>query len=265
MPKLDEITPDMLVEHCLAEGIRFVIPTRDGELAFWAAVKEPLGRYGIAVMVSKAESVRRCLDKLEFACFVRAKGFPAIQTANKISEIASHRFVVKERYGAGSLNVALKVGHDEAEAYAQRLEIPVFQPFVAGLEYSIDVYVNRKGRCLGAVARRREVVRHGESQVTTTLNHPRLESMCSELAEALNLYGHAVFQAIEDGSGNLHIIECNPRFGGASTLSVHAGLDSFLWFYCENSGGIVELHPFKRDAAQLCQVRHPCDALFVKN
>ena len=29
------------------------------------------------------------------------------------------------------------------------------------------------------------------------------------------------------------LIECNPRFGGASTLSIKAGLESFKWAYLE--------------------------------
>jgi carbamoyl-phosphate synthase large subunit len=35
-------------------------------------------------------------------------------------------------------------------------------------------------------------------------------------------------QAIIDEADNVHLIECNPRVGGASMLSIYAGLDSFL-------------------------------------
>jgi len=262
MPLLRELTVGSLLKYCRSEGIRFIIPTRDGELSYFAAAKEQLAAHGISVMVSDADSIRLCLDKLEFARAVRAMGFPAIQTEPTIRDLDSDRFVVKERHGAGSLGIALNKSRDEATSHAKGLREPIFQPFIAGDEFSIDVYVNCKGLCMGAVTRRREVVTNGESQVTSTIRHPRLETACSALAEKLKLYGHAVFQAIEDNAGNIHIIECNPRFGGASTLSVHAGLASFLWFFSESSGGVVELHPFMRNTQQLRQVRYPCDALF---
>ena len=76
---------------------------------------------------------------------------------------------------------------------------------------------------------------------------------------SLNLYGHVILQAIISDKNEVFIIECNPRFGGASTLSVHAGLDSFYWAYLESMKVSIKDYPFIRSQKELTQVRYPQD------
>lgn len=262
MPQLSALSADAVLSYCLDNGITSVIPSRDGELLFYSSLKFRLAQHGINVMVSDEDPLHNCLDKLRFAQLLRSQGFPVIATAEDPDAIESGKLVVKERFGSGAKGMAIDIGHAEALEFSKTLAAPLFQPFIAGHEFSVDLYVDQSGECLGAVVRRRELIIDGESQVTTTVRHPRLEAMCSQIAESLVLYGHCVFQAIEDSTGNLHIIECNPRFGGASTLSERAGLTSFLWFFCEGLGIDPRAYPFIRSQKELRQVRYPCDALF---
>jgi carbamoyl-phosphate synthase large subunit len=75
----------------------------------------------------------------------------------------------------------------------------------------------------------------------------------------LGIYGHAVFQLIQSSTGGLHVIECNARFGGASTLSIAAGLDSFYWFLLEACGDSLSQYPFARCRRELRQIRFARD------
>jgi carbamoyl-phosphate synthase large subunit len=65
-------------------------------------------------------------------------------------------------------------------------------------------------------------------------------------------------QAIR-GPRSWSLVECNPRFGGASSLSVEAGLDSFRWFLLEAGGHSLELTPFRRASRDLRLVRFAAD------
>jgi carbamoyl-phosphate synthase large subunit len=65
-----------------------------------------------------------------------------------------------------------------------------------------------------------------------------------------------------DRNRNLHVIECNPRFGGASTLGIAVGLDSLHWSLLELSGADLRLWPFHRAPTQVRQVRVPHDLHF---
>lgn len=259
MPRLAALDTATLVAACRERHISAIIPTRDGELAWFAQRRDELAAAGIAVMVSPAAAIGNCSDKLVFAQLLREWGAPAIETRTTVG--AWPRQVVKERFGAGSRGLGLDLDPAAATSHAAKLEAAIFQPFVAGRELSIDCYVDGRGRCLGAVARRREVVVNGESQVTASERHPRLETLCADLSVRLGLRGHACWQVIEDAAGGLHIIECNPRVGGASTLSWAAGLDSLAWFLIEARGGDPADLPFTRVAGELRQVRLSADTV----
>ncbi|WP_210515922.1 NAD-dependent epimerase/dehydratase family protein [Hymenobacter terricola] len=258
-----------IIQHCQAQGITRIIPTRDGELAFWARHRAALAEAGIAVLVSAPAAVQRCLDKLEFSTFGQQNGLPIIPTSLRIDALAadnaplpaSAAFVVKERYGAGSLSLGLNLPYAAAVAHAQTLTEPIFQPFIQGREISVDGYVSHAGQVHGLVARTRDVVVRGESQVTTTFHDPALLARLTPIVEKLGLYGPFVLQALLTDDGGLHLIECNCRFGGASTLGIAAGVDSFFWFLQEAAGADLSSFPFRPSPVPLRQVRAAADVV----
>ncbi|WP_172196393.1 NAD-dependent epimerase/dehydratase family protein [Saccharibacillus qingshengii] len=259
MPSLNELPADVLIQYCQEHNINAIIPSRDGELEYFASHKELLARNGIAVMVSDLKAVESCLDKMAFSRRGIELGFPVILTSHQPEQAYGERFVVKERYGAGSQFIGLNLTHEQAESHANSLQHPIFQPFIEGIESSVDVYVQKDGVCKGAVVRRRDLIVNGESQVTTTYRDEKLEALCADFSEKLGLYGHVIFQILIDPEGEPHIIECNSRFGGASTLSIAAGLDSFYWFLLEASGQSLNEYPFIRSKSSKRLVRHAED------
>lgn len=263
MPPLDMLRSAELLRFCHEHQVHAIIPTRDGELAFFAEQAPLLAEQNIHVMVSSPEAVAVCLDKLRFAERLTAFGFPVIPTASTMEAVKSNALVVKERYGAGSRQLSLNLTREQAQAQSATLTHPIFQPFIRGREWSVDLYVTRQGRVKGAIARRRLLVVHGESQVTVTQRYPALETLCGQMAQALDLYGHVLFQVLEtdDPAQPFHVIECNPRFGGASTLSLAAGLESFTWFFQGCLGKNVDDIPFQRASGEKRLIRYATDRI----
>ena len=265
MPYLRDLDAASLTAACCARGVTQIIPTRDGELAFFAGHREALKQAGISIMVSAPEAVDVCLDKLRFASFGLAAGLPAIPAQESLPVNAEGTWVVKERYGSGSSSMGLNLSVADALAHAAKLTAPIFQPFVGGMqEYSADIYVARSGQMKGCVTRTRDVVVNGESQVTTTTENTALVGVCEKLVSSLPFYGHIIVQAFVDASGRVHLIEVNPRFGGASSLAIEAGLDSIYWFLLESQGADIRDIPCLHDPARrLRQVRHVHDLIEV--
>jgi len=259
MPSLESLSVEEFISICKEKKIRFIIPTRDGELPYFAFHRRVFEKHGIFIMISEQEAIETCLDKLRFYEVLAANGFPAIPTALSVENLNCSYYVVKERYGAGAKGIGLRLTKEEANLHAEKLEAPIFQPFIHGMEMSVDLYITRTGEVKGAVARKRDYVANGESQITTTIKNEKLERMCMDVAKCLRLYGHAVMQVIIDNEGNFHIIECNSRFGGASTLSVEVGLDSFYWFFLESQGANLDDYPFTRLVIEKRQIRYPAD------
>lgn len=261
---LNQMTIEEIITYCQKYTIHFIIPTRDMDLPFFAEYKEELQENEIAVHCSSLETILLCLDKKLFADFMNQNKVLVVPTFLTIDEFDSAYYVVKERYGAGCRQLGLKLTREKAIEHSKLLRDPIFQPYIEGHEWSVDVYRSFKGEVKGCVARQRNLVVNGESQVTTTFHHPVLEGICHSLSNLLNIHGHAIFQFIESKSDHqFYLIECNARFGGASTASVAVGLDSFFWFLVESRGeGLVDF-PFSRLDGDVKQVRYPTDHLEI--
>jgi carbamoyl-phosphate synthase large subunit len=257
-PTRDEHVPE-LIQECKQRGIRAILPTRDGELSFWSRHAMTFAAAGIKVIVSPPESVERCLDKTLFSEFGRQRGLRVIPTSSSIDDIDAKLFVVKERFGAGSRSLGLSLNRDAAIAHATTLQSPIFQPFIEGREISIDAWANVHGHVKGVVLRRRDQVVNGESRITTTFRDPRLEAQAKTWIETYGVQGPVVMQALLDPSGAVHLIELNARFGGASTASIQAGLDSLYWSLIDAMGGDTYQLPFIRSETEVRQVRIPTD------
>lgn len=257
MPRLSDLPVKELIGYCKAQGIKLIIPSRDGELEYFSKAKSELKDQGIHVMISDLSSVQQCLDKLEFS--QAGKNYLAIPSYLTPDADGALRFVVKERYGAGSLSIGIDLDKREATEHAKKLSSPIYQPLVNGTEISVDAYITLQGSVKGLVMRKRDVVVQGESQITSTFSDQILEKEFEGIIKQLNLYGHIILQAIIDEAGSIHVIECNSRFGGASTLAVKSGLDSFYWCYLESLGIELENYPFFRSVTEITQIRHPED------
>lgn len=252
----DETLPDIIM-GCQIRKISVVLPTRDGELIFWAKHYSLFKEAGITIIISNLQAIRRCLDKLAFAHFGHETGLPMITATDILDTLNAKAYVVKERFGSGSRGVAVNLSAEQAHYYADKLDCPIFQPFINGLEISIDGWLNCHGQCLGVVLRRRDKIESGESQITTTFSNPVLESQAKQILEKLELHGPIVMQAIIIDNV-MHIIECNPRFGGASTTGIAAGLDSLYWSLVE-AFGVDNTPIFNRIKSEIKLVRMPID------
>ena len=262
MPPLENLRVEVLIKYCRDHQLSAIIPTRDGELVFFAELKALMKAGGISILVPSADGVRTCLDKLLFyEAFKDHPKVAAIHTAAEPDDRRSMRWVVKERFGAGSRRIRLDLTTEEAKSAGSQMNCPVFQPYIEGWEYSVDMYIDESGQTVGSVARSRDRVVDGESRVTTTSIQPGVETVCSTAAGVLQLTGHLIFQVIVDGDGCIHLVECNPRFGGASSLSIAAGLDSFYWFFLESADECLPPNAFERQSHRLRQVRYPEDKI----
>jgi len=239
MPFIKDLNQDVLLEFCKEKKIQFVIPTRDGELYFWAMHQEFLLENQIGVMISSSSAIALCEDKYAFFNHLKNAPIPSIKTARSLDSLASlcNRFVVKEKTGSASRSVGLNLKKEEVEVHLNCLQDPIFQPQINGREFSAETWIDQEGKPHGIVLRWRICVVDGEAHETKTFKNLHWSKKILEtIAMIEGLKGHVLAQVIVDENDCLHLVEINPRLGGASPLSLAAGLESIKWSLLEFFG-----------------------------
>ena len=209
--------------------INFVIPTSDRELLFWSKNKNFFKEKKINVFISSFDAVKICLDKLLFHNFCKKNNIPDINILKKKEYTKNNlKLVVKERFSFNDKKIIINKNYNYIKKHIIGFKNPIFQKYIIGKEISIDAYINDNFKVEAIFLRKREFVCNGESQVTTIFSDKNLEKKFITYLEFFKFSGFVMMQAKILGK-KIYIIECNPRIGGASTLSIQNGIDVFKW------------------------------------
>ena len=224
-----------LIELCREQNVRLLVPNIDPDLGVLAAHREEFARFGTTVLISSPQTVAIGEDKALTHSWLTERGFPTVRQTTPDQVLAHpHEWpfplVVKPRNGSASRGVVKVFDRDELSVATRRGEFLV-QSVARGHEYTVDALVNRQGKCVCAVPRLRTEVRDGEMSKGVTVRHPGLIDLATRISEALpGAYGPLNIQIfLDDATGEMCVIEINPRFAGGFPLSYSAGADFPSW------------------------------------
>lgn len=216
---------ERLLDLCDRWSIDVVVPTIDTELVPLAEARPRFAERGVTVAVSSPEVCRTFNSKRATAKFFARNGCPA---APLIDDLERAEFPLFAKLDDSSRSVGAGRVDSMAAAVALRSKQPnyVFQPLLAGVEYTVDAFVDRHGEVLGVVPRRRLEVRDGEVSKGIAIKDPAIIAAVRELCtRTAGAYGVLTVQLFALPDGSLSFIEVNPRFGGGYPLTMHAGAD----------------------------------------
>jgi carbamoyl-phosphate synthase large subunit len=144
---------------------------------------------------------------------------------------------VKPRGGSASIGARVVKNADELRV-ATSSGSYIAQEIAPGNEYTVDLYVDRSGKCRCAVPRLRIETRAGEVSKGQTCRIPAVEQLATRVAESLpGAWGVINTQIFFDpATGIANVIEINPRFGGGYPLTHRAGAHMARWVIEETTG-----------------------------
>ena len=214
-----------LLSKCAEVGISLIIPTRSGELSFFAKYKDLFSANGIEVMVSDPDVISVCNDKLEFNNFLLTNGFsgPSTQLYEKGSmDLSKYPYIIKPRVGAGSVGIRKIESIEDLPKGDRDGDGLIIQEYIDGVEYTVDVFTDFDGNVISIVPRERLLVVSGESYKGKTVANNVIINQTKRLVESLGTIGHITVQGIFS-SNCFYFIEINPRYGGGANLGIEAG------------------------------------------
>jgi len=243
-PKINELSDQRLLGLCEKYQVTHILPTRDGELHYWAKKKALLQDNQITVWVSDPGCIDVCNDKLAFFHDWADCALPPIKTYVQPLKEKAERWVVKARNDSGARTNKLGLSYDQACKYLDDSSGNdlIFQPYIQGREFSAEAWISKEGQCYGPLLRWRNKVVDGESHESTVFRNTDWESKVREVfLHKPGLFGHCLAQVIVEEDENLHLVEINPRLGGASPLALRAGLESIQWHFMEEAGKLADV------------------------
>lgn len=240
----------MIREWFTAEKPDLFLCMNDYELqTLSAGLADELREMGCAVAVLNPSAHSIVLDKHLTAKTLQQHGIPTPATylgtdVPAVLETAGTdtKFVVKHRYGAGSTGVHVVTQAELAEAVANSAATAlgrdgspsqegatavVIQEFLPGAEYGVDGVFSTDGQAelLGVVARRKDQMRGGDTDLATSVAPEPFHEAMSELGNLLCPTGSIDVDFRETANGDPLVIDINPRMGGGYPFSHRAGAD----------------------------------------
>lgn len=231
-----------LIKLCQEFNIRLIVPTIDPDLPFFAEHRERFEAIGTRIMISSLEAIGICNDKKATHEWLVSKKFPTVRQIDADQLLQgqgdwSYPIFVKPRAGSSSVGAKIIQNLDDLRLTIHNGDY-IAQQIAHGQEYTVDVYVDRQGRCRCAVPRLRIETRGGEVSKGMTVRCQPIEDIARQVAEALpGAVGVMNIQIFYDRTtGELNVIEINPRFGGGYPLSHQAGAHMTRWILEELTG-----------------------------
>ncbi len=239
-PATDPGLVDALLDVARARGACLVVPVFDLELPQLAEAAPRFEAAGVHLPLGPPGAVAICRDKIATADLFARLGLDAPGLWSREAALsagpAAFPLFAKPRRGRASIDACRLASPAALAEYLDRVPDAIVQDFVDAPEATIDVISDRHGRFVAACPRWRQVVKAGQSYKGLTFEDPPLVDACRRVVEELGLRGPACIQCFRTPE-RMVLTEVNPRFGAATVLSIHAGLNGPL-FLLEQALGL---------------------------
>jgi carbamoylphosphate synthase large subunit len=228
----DPAYPSALVDLAVAERATLLVPTVTEELPVVSRLRPVLRERKIGAAISEPAGADVANDKLLTARALLEAGVaaPATWPGSMAGPEAALRLawplLSKPRFGRGGRGVLVhrtladlgRVGPDEV----------VWQAFLPGEEFDVNLFVERDGRVPAAVVLRKTGLREGEVGNATgveRVDRPDLATLAAAAARVLRLEGPLDVDVRVGLDGRPAVLEVNARLG-ANVLTAREVLDA---------------------------------------
>ncbi len=204
--------------------VQVLMPSSGFDIYSYSENYKELAEMGAQAVVSDRNVLEICRDKL--LTYQNLAGrFKLPFTTTDSNKINKFPLLAKPRFGKGSRDVIRIDDEADLKFVTSKLDEMIFQEFLPGTEYTIDVLCDLNKKALIAVPRIRLQTKAGISTKGRVVRDPDLELTCLKIAESVGIMGPCCIQMKESSEGELKLIEINPRMGGGTIFSTLAGVN----------------------------------------
>ncbi|QMU27342.1 ATP-grasp domain-containing protein [Adhaeribacter radiodurans] len=224
-----------LLELCVAQNIKLVVPTIDTELQVLANHQDIFTKQGIHLIVSSADFISKCRDKRKINQFFEQSGITIPAAIDKSNP--TFPLFIKPYDGSLSADIFLIRQPNELTPYHMTNEKLLFMEYIDKTEhdeYTVDMYYGKDNEVKCIVPRRRMEIRGGEISKGITCKNVIVSYLREKIGHIPGAIGCLTVQVfLHKNTEKIYGIEINPRFGGGYPLSYQAGANYPGWLIRE--------------------------------
>ena len=212
---------DKLLQIVKDENIDLILPTSSNDII---TISKNSHLFDCKLFMSDYEAIDICSDKLKF--YEKCKDrFPLPKTSMDYNDIDYPLFAKPKEHSAGSRGISLCETIHNINCLNTNKYDYIYQEYLSGMEYTIDVLCDMDSNPLAIVPRERLQTKAGISSKGRIVKNDFIEKSCFDICKFLKLKGPLCLQMKEDESGNPKFVEINPRLGGSSYFATLAGVN----------------------------------------
>lgn len=217
---------------CSKHKVDFLLPLTDPEADILCndAVRSQIS--DTLVCLAHSSVIKLCRDKLVVERSLRenniCKTIPTKKLENNYVGVDENEFsfpgVVKPRFGRSSQGKEIVHSLEDLYFYTKNNKDLIFQPFIAGNIYTVDVLRDCSGKCV--CIPRKELLRNSIGLGISIRIEKCVEivEICTSIMNYLDYIGIANIEFIRHDE-QFYFLEINPRFSGGVGFSVLGGYD----------------------------------------
>lgn len=209
-----------IIDIIKKEKINLLIPTGDSDVVFFAKNKKQLEKLGVCVFNCELSAIETMQDKLQF--WNECKGLGVLPITSTTAHSIGFPLFAKPKRGSGSRGVKVCYNINDTQNLTEDY---IYQEYLPGEEYTVDVLCNFQSEVVAVVPRKRLQIKAGISTKNQIVNSPEIENICKALVKHLYIVGPVCIQLKQDLAGEYKVIEINPRVGGGTHISTLAGVN----------------------------------------
>ncbi|MFH6769226.1 ATP-grasp domain-containing protein [Gaetbulibacter aquiaggeris] len=226
---------NILLDICLKQEIKLVIPTIDTELLILAKHSNMFNSHGIMVIVSSESFIEVCRNKRDTHLFFKKHD---IQVAREYPKLDySLPLFIKPLRGSRSVDTHIIKHEEELTSYHFKNPNLMFLEYLDHNnfeEFTCDLYYDKQHHLKCVVPRKRIEVRDGEVSKGLTVKNELVPYITSHLDYIEGVIGCLTTQFFKHKlDGSIFGIEINARFGGGFPLTYLAGANYVKWIIQE--------------------------------
>jgi carbamoyl-phosphate synthase large subunit len=213
---------DKLFELVKIHKVTVLMPSSGFDIYPYSKYRKELQELGANAVVSDIEVLEICRDKMRTYQELLPR-FKVPFTTAEPDKIPNFPVIAKPRSGKGGRDVIMIEDESDLRYVTSKYHDMIFQQYLPGIEYTIDVLSDLNKEPLFAVPRIRLQTKGGISTKGKIVRNQKMEEDCMNIAKSIGIRGPCCIQMKETHDSEPQLVEVNARLGGGTIFTTLAG------------------------------------------